>query len=336
MFENYHIAAKEFANGDMAVYGRLMFILNTYGIENIELEGLNSVEKLFFTSVKASINRSLEISEKRKEAGKKGGISKKQTQNNLLKQNNFCLSEEEVEEEREYEEEIENEYEKEREEEREYEEEIENEYEKEREEEREDDDEYSENEFFSSSPSSEDALRASNLSKSQENYAQIIFSILCKAEFPHEKDIFQFMNGSFYRSLSLIHKAHLHSDDVIQALKNYIQVFLDPTCYPSRKYNFELFVKSKEFEKCLPQNFDVSLFKNYQGKNDGSLTTKTNTDTAITYDPDSKCPACGEKVFWTNDGKLECINCHKKYRFEELNPKKAAQFKKSMDIKIGA
>ena len=76
MFENYHIAAKEFANGDMEVYGRLMYIINCYGIENIELDDLSAVEKLFFTSVKASIDKSIDISEKRSSAGSKKSADK--------------------------------------------------------------------------------------------------------------------------------------------------------------------------------------------------------------------------------------------------------------------
>lgn len=69
MFNNYHTAAKEFANGDMAVYGRLMFIINTYAIEGVIVEDLNSTERLFLTSIKASIDKSIRLAE----AGRKGG-----------------------------------------------------------------------------------------------------------------------------------------------------------------------------------------------------------------------------------------------------------------------
>lgn len=69
MFNNYHNAAKEFSNGDMTVYGRLMFIVNTYAIEGVIVEDLSPVEKLFLTSIQASIDKSIRLSE----AGRKGG-----------------------------------------------------------------------------------------------------------------------------------------------------------------------------------------------------------------------------------------------------------------------
>lgn len=76
MFNNYHTAAKDFANGDIALYGRFMYIINMYAFEGeASLDDLTPSEKLFFTTVKASINKSIRLSK----AGKKGGEKSKKT-----------------------------------------------------------------------------------------------------------------------------------------------------------------------------------------------------------------------------------------------------------------
>lgn len=247
MFENYHIAAKEFSNGNMEVYGRLMYIINCYGIENIELDDLNPVEKLFFTSVKANIDKSIEIAEKRSAAGSKKSAEKAVnktdsnvsndsnnfdlSKNNLLNQKNICFNEEEKEVEEEIEKEGEDEAEK----------EI-----------------GQTQESLSSAPSS--PAFNQNLSEPQQNYAKQIYEIFKDAELPCEKDLFQFECGSFYRALPALRKSQRHSSDVLEACKNYVKVLKDPDCYISQKMGFEVFVKSKTFVNCLPANFDRSCF----------------------------------------------------------------------------
>lgn len=74
-FNNYHLAAKEYANGDLLVYGRLIYIINMYAIEGELVEDITPAEKLFFTSVKANIDKSLKLAE----AGRKGGKKSKKT-----------------------------------------------------------------------------------------------------------------------------------------------------------------------------------------------------------------------------------------------------------------
>lgn len=124
MFKNYHEAAKDFAGGDISVYGRLMFILNSYGIDGIIPEDLTREEKMFFTLIKANIDKSIEISEKRSRARSgKSPVNNTESdtsnsflhQNNLINKNNFCKNEKEkeIEVEVEVEKEIEVEVEKE-------------------------------------------------------------------------------------------------------------------------------------------------------------------------------------------------------------------------------
>lgn len=68
-FDSFHTAVKEFSGGDMAVYGRLMFIINAYAIDGELLDDLSPVEKLFLESIRPTLDRSL----KSRETGKKGG-----------------------------------------------------------------------------------------------------------------------------------------------------------------------------------------------------------------------------------------------------------------------
>lgn len=79
MFNNYHIAAKEYAAGDLAIYGRLMMIINTYALDGVLLDDLTPVEKLFITSLKASLDKSREM----RARGQKGGRPKTNNNNNL-------------------------------------------------------------------------------------------------------------------------------------------------------------------------------------------------------------------------------------------------------------
>lgn len=102
-FENYHQAVKEYADGNLETYGRMMLIINTYAIEGVILDDLNPVEKLFFTTLKASLDKSLEI----REQGKKGGRPKKNLGKNPTFNPTFNEVEVEVEKELEKEKEVE-------------------------------------------------------------------------------------------------------------------------------------------------------------------------------------------------------------------------------------
>lgn len=100
MFNNYHIAAKEFAAGNLETYGRLMMIINTYALEGFIIDDLNPVEKLFLTTIKASLDKSIEM----RLRGQKGGRPKNNPGFNLEKKGlNLGFNEEEKEEELEFE-----------------------------------------------------------------------------------------------------------------------------------------------------------------------------------------------------------------------------------------
>lgn len=238
MFENYHIAAKEFANGDMSIYGRLMYILNCYGIENIVLDDLSPVEKLFFTSIRCSIDKSLEVYENAKKGGAPKGNKNatknnpettiKTTQNNPLNNPkttpyNYHTNEEEVEEEIEIEEEGEEEKEV----------------------------------VFTSLPESTE-----NTSVSPE-YSKQVFDIFKEAGLPCcNKNEITFLQRDFAEGIGYLHRnvPGLHSNEVLEACRNYVLVTKQNNAWFTGRYNFEKFAKLKNFKDFLPDNFRLENF----------------------------------------------------------------------------
>lgn len=73
MFTNYHATACSISGGDMAVYGRLMFILNTYAFEGDVPEDLTQDELNFILPIRTSVDATLNNIEN----GRKGGRPKK-------------------------------------------------------------------------------------------------------------------------------------------------------------------------------------------------------------------------------------------------------------------
>lgn len=116
-FDNYHETIKEFSNGSLETYGRLMMIINSYAIEGVILDDLTPTEKLFFNIVKPNLDKSIAM----RERGKKGGRPEKNLNETRLKPNSNMVKtkndlgfyEEEEEREIEKENEIEIEVEKE-------------------------------------------------------------------------------------------------------------------------------------------------------------------------------------------------------------------------------
>lgn len=228
MFENYHTAAKEFANGDMAVYGRLMYILNCYGIENVLIDNLSPVERLFITAVKASIDKSLDMYEKTRKGGAPKGnrnAAKEKTDDAGLKnncqnncqnnyQNNYQTNEEEVEEE------------------------VEEEGEREREVEK-----------PAPSPSPD--------------FSKKIFDTFRDADLPCcNKNLEAFIKKDFADGVEYLHEnfQDLEQKDVEEACENYVSVTNSENMWFRGKYNFGKFVKLKNFKDFLPANFRIENF----------------------------------------------------------------------------
>lgn len=101
-FENYHETIKEFSNGSLETYGRLMMIINSYAIEGVILDDMTPVEKLFFNIIKPNLDKSLQM----RERGKKGGRPSLKPNSDMVKtKNDLGFNEVEVEVEKEIEEE---------------------------------------------------------------------------------------------------------------------------------------------------------------------------------------------------------------------------------------
>lgn len=99
-------------------------------------------------------------------------------------------------------------------------------------------------------------------------YSKELFDLFKNAGLPCARNNeISFMQTDFTNALSYLHKTseyqHIHSSDVIGAVKNYIQVLQNPDCYVSSKMNLFQLVKSKNFYNYLPANFDESNFLNF-------------------------------------------------------------------------
>ena len=101
-----------------------------------------------------------------------------------------------------------------------------------------------------------------SFSEPQQNYARIIFEKFRDAGLPCQKgNEFSFMSCDFKNALQTL--KGMHSDDVIQAVDNYISVLKDPGSYVTHEYSFDAFVRSKTFINCLPTNFVPGNFKSF-------------------------------------------------------------------------
>lgn len=107
------------------------------------------------------------------------------------------------------------------------------------------------------------------ISDSQENYANIIFDLWSKNNLPCWNNNFtSFLQKDFYGALQYIRG--YHSDDVIRACKNYINMLRNPNSWIKGEMSFDKFVSSKLFKNCLPDNFRENTFI----KNSGSVNTE--------------------------------------------------------------
>lgn len=108
-------------------------------------------------------------------------------------------------------------------------------------------------------------------SPSQINYSKELFNLFKDAGLPCSKgNEISFLQTDFKNALNYLHKTseyqHITSDDVIGAVRNYIEVLNDESSYVSTKMNFFSLVKSKMFYNLLPSNFDANNFKDWNAK----------------------------------------------------------------------
>jgi len=112
-----------------------------------------------------------------------------------------------------------------------------------------------------------DSLSPSSFTTNSE-YSDKIFAIFSNAGLPCcNNNSLTFLQRDFKNGVNYLHSkeeyATLHSDDVLQACKNYVEVYQDPNTYVTNAYGFEKLVKTKNFADYLPGNFVKSNFTKY-------------------------------------------------------------------------
>ena len=117
-------------------------------------------------------------------------------------------------------------------------------------------------------------LASEKSSNPRDNYSKIVFELWRNNGLPGSKDIISFQNKEFRLALQFING--IHSDDVIQACKNYISV-LKLNGFYNWKYTFDKF--ATKIQNFLPDYF---VIENYKDKG------KSGTKPAIKSDSEGK------------------------------------------------
>jgi hypothetical protein len=176
-------------------------------------------------------------------------------------------------------------------------------------------------------------LNSSTLSQElkPQKYAQEVFDLFEKNNLPCcNKNFISFLQKDFKFALEYIHNSEelrgIHSDDVIQAVKNYISVLKNKNTYLKNKYTFDRLLKIKNFKDFLPDNFVFENFTAWDKKQD-----ETPKPIEPTADPFSElewvpttCKKCGKNLKRKNMGSgLLVVQCECGAWAEYNNNKKA-------------
>lgn len=148
----------------------------------------------------------------------------------------------------------------------------------------------------------------------QKEYCQKIFDIWTSAGLPGAKDIFSFQSRDFKNALAYLKP--YHSEEVIQACKNYIEVLEDESTWLTYKWTFDKFVQNKQFSNFLPDNFVKDNFK----KDSFSKDVKPKAETPKKFFSQEPCRKCGKKKLWFDNDKQKyiCDSCGASFEFEDI------------------
>lgn len=106
---------------------------------------------------------------------------------------------------------------------------------------------------------------ANLLSNPQKYYAKLVFDVWEEAGLPRPKSGYvTFLMRDFRLALSELQRQKLHSDDVIQACKNYAKIIAlnrQGQSWWDSKSTFDNFVKPNVIKRFLPDYFDLESFK---------------------------------------------------------------------------
>lgn len=284
VFQSYHYTALMLCNGDMQKYGRYMLIINTYAIEGNILDDITGDEIVFLNSCIESINKSLELSELNSNRQKKS-VEKRSNKNELTNSVANCTANSVANSEEEVEEEVEEEIE----------EEIEIEEEGER--------EFSE----------------VQITENQENYAKQVYEVFEQNDLPRQK-------GGYFAFLNVLKNTEhlrkgINSNDLLEALKNYVKVLKSPECYYKQKIDWTSFLQNKNLNKFLPGNFVLENWldfkiKDEKVKQEPVIDEATLKKQELIKNRPKVCQKCNGDL-WDNSGgyftKLLCKNCETDY-----------------------
>ena len=115
------------------------------------------------------------------------------------------------------------------------------------------------------------AKAPSSLTPSQTELSKQIMLLLKDAHLPCARgNEISFLQRDFNNAMGFLHKTpqykSLHSDEIISAVKNYIEVIQDDACYYKKKMDLFTFVQSKQFWSFLPGNFDITNFRSFDAQ----------------------------------------------------------------------
>ena len=106
---------------------------------------------------------------------------------------------------------------------------------------------------------------ANLLSSPQKYYAKLVFDVWEEADLPRPKSGYvTFLMRDFRLALSELQRQKLHSDDVVQACKNYAKIIAlnrQGQSWWDSKSTFDNFVKPNVIKRFLPDYFDLESFK---------------------------------------------------------------------------
>lgn len=149
----------------------------------------------------------------------------------------------------------------------------------------------------------------------RKNYSDRVYEVFESAGLPcSNRNPLAFYMGEFKNGLASIRsnpdvEAGIHSDDIIQACRNYVSVLKDPDCYVKMQYGFSAFVRHKNFAMYLPANFVRTNFVRF-GKAGAAEKIEADSSPAVTmYEKlggPRQCRRCGSDLTVKDSNQSSC------------------------------
>lgn len=167
--------------------------------------------------------------------------------------------------------------------------------------------------------SSSDDSSEKTLTPPQKNYAKEIFDLWTAAKLPCAKDLLSFTSRDFKNSLEVIKP--YHSNEVLEACRNYIDVLEDDNCWITYKYTFSTFAHSKHFSEFIPGNFRKENFYKWDKKDESAAPSESPAlQTQVFH---YVCPECSSKKMYIEGNSFVCPDCGRKFDLTEIEPEAA-------------